>query len=349
MSPADPPTASRGVLLDVSNVIAETADACSVEFDVPAADRHRFSYAPGQFLTLRVPSDQTGSVARCYSLASSPITDSQPKITVKRTNGGYASNWICDHVRIGDRIEALVPAGAFTPTDLDEDVLLIAGGSGITPVMSILKSVLARGTAHVTLLYANRDGESIIFQRELRELQAEHSARLTAVHWLESVQGRPSATQLTGLLAPYVDRRSFVCGPAPFMAAVRAALTALSVPRNRIHVEAFNSLTGDPFTSAATVDDEGDESGAQVTVHLDGQTHQLRWPQHRSLVDIMLANGIDVPYSCNEGECGSCFCRVRAGSVTMDTSAALDAEELADGYILGCQAHPDSDSLTIEF
>src|SRR5439155_10086266 len=133
--------------------------------------------------TLRVPSDKTGSVARCYSLASSPHIDDAPKVTVKRTVGGYASNWLCDNVSAGDRIDVLPPAGTFTPADLDTDFLLWAGGSGITPVMSILKSALCAGTGRVVLVYANRDERSVIFADELRSLTARHGGRLTVVHW----------------------------------------------------------------------------------------------------------------------------------------------------------------------
>ena len=145
---------------------------------------------------LRVPSDATGSVARCYSLASSPHTDSAPKVTIKRTTGGYGSNWLCDNITVGDRIEVLPPAGVFTPADLDHDVMLWAGGSGITPVMSILKSVLAAGTGQAELMYANRDERSVIFSAGLRDLAARFPDRLAVTHWLESVQGLPSRAQL---------------------------------------------------------------------------------------------------------------------------------------------------------
>ena len=145
-------------------------------------------------LTVRVPSTQTGSVARCYSLASSPHTDERPKVTIKRTDGGYASNWLCDNVFAGDTIEVLPPSGRFTPASLDGDFLLWAAGSGITPVISILKSVLTAGTGRaIPQCYANRDEKSVIFAAELRELAARYADRLTVLHWLESVQGFPPA------------------------------------------------------------------------------------------------------------------------------------------------------------
>ncbi len=169
----------------------------------------------GQFLTLRIPSERTGSVARCYSLASSPFTDDLLKVTVKRTSTGYASNWLCDNVRTGDLIEVLPPAGGvFTPKDFDDDLLLFAGGSGITPVMSILKAALSEGSHEVVLFYANRDESSVIFAGELRELAAAYAGRLTVLHWLESVQGVPTVAQLAALSAKLDGHRVFTCGPA---------------------------------------------------------------------------------------------------------------------------------------
>ena len=212
--------ASRAVSLPVTGVFDESHDAKSLVFAVPDEHRSRFDYRPGQFLTLRVPSDQTGSVARCYSLASSPHTDDAPKVTVKRTEGGYASNWLCDNVAVGDTVDVLPPAGLFTPEDLDADFLLWAAGSGVTPVMSILKSVLAGGTGRVVLWYANRDERSVIFAAELRELAARYAGRLTVMHWLESIQGLPTRAQLAGFALMFTGHQSFICGPEPFMAVV---------------------------------------------------------------------------------------------------------------------------------
>lgn len=344
--------AGRSLMLTVTDVIAETHDARSLVFEVPDGDRERLTYRPGQFLTLRVPSDREGSVARCYSLASSPFTDDAPMVTVKRTAAGYGSNWLCDNVRVGDLIEALPPAGVFTPADLDHDLLLWAGGSGITPVLSILKSALAAGSGRVVLIYANRDERSVIFAGELRELARRYPRRLTVLHWLESVQGIPLPEQLAELAAPYASYESFICGPAPFMSAVQDGLRVAGVTRDSVHVEVFRSLTGDPFTPADVTEvaaPENNSSAALVDVDLDGQRHRLRWPRESTLVDIMTAAGIDVPYSCREGQCGSCVCTVRSGEVSMAACDILEPEDLQDGLVLGCQARPVTDELHIEF
>ncbi|MCX5041598.1 ferredoxin--NADP reductase [Aldersonia sp. NBC_00410] len=351
MTTVDVPHGSRSVIVTVAEVIAETADACSLEFEIPEEHRERFRYKPGQFLTLRVPSERTGSVARCYSLASSPHTDDKPKVTVKRTVDGYGSNWLCDNLKAGDRIEVLPPSGHFSPKDLDADLLLFGAGSGITPVISILKSALDQGSGKVVLIYANRDQDSVIFAAELRELAAEYPDRLTIVHWIEAVQGLPTATQLATLAAPFTAYNAFMCGPGPFMDAVHDALAKLDIPRARVHAEVFNSLAGDPFTDAAPVElsAEDEADAATVAVQLDGETHTLKWPRRQTLVDLMLAKGIDVPYSCNEGECGSCAATLLKGTVDMDNDEILDPADIADGIILGCQAHPTADDIEIEF
>ncbi|MCU1640636.1 MAG: 3-ketosteroid 9-alpha-monooxygenase [Nocardia sp.] len=351
MTTVDVPHSSRSAVLRVSAVINETADSCSLVFDIPEDLRERFSYLPGQFLTLRIPSDRTGSVARCYSLASSPHTDDKPKVTIKRTIDGYASNWVCDNLIAGSEIEVLPPSGAFTPKNLDEDLLLFAAGSGITPVMSILKSALARGNGRIVVVYANRDHNSVIFASELRELAGKHPQRLVVIHWLEPLQGLPSVDALATLTAPYTGYEAFMCGPKPFMDCVHDALAQAGVPRNRTHAEVFNSLSGDPFADVAPTEVTAEEAAdaATVEVELDGETHELVWPRSQTLVDIMLSKGIDVPYSCLEGECGSCACTVLDGEVEMANSEILDPEDIANGYILGCQARPVTDHLKIQF
>ncbi|MET9492665.1 ferredoxin--NADP reductase [Nocardia sp. NPDC006630] len=351
MTTVDVPHSSRSAVLRVSAVINETADSCSLVFDVPEDLRERFSYLPGQFLTLRIPSDRTGSVARCYSLASSPHTDDKPKVTVKRTVDGYASNWVCDNLIAGSEIEVLPPSGIFTPKNLDTDLLLFAAGSGVTPIMSILKSALARGSGRIVVVYANRDHASVIFANELRELAGKHPQRVAVIHWLENLQGLPSVDALATLTAPYAGYEAFMCGPKPFMDCVHDALAQLGVPRSRTHAEIFNSLAGDPFADVAPAEITAEEAAdaATVEVELDGETHELSWPRSQTLVDIMLSKGLDVPYSCLEGECGSCACTVLDGEVEMGNSEILDPEDIANGYILGCQARPVTDHLKIQF
>src|ERR1700734_1298352 len=182
----------RGTVRDcyqvpVAEVIRETGEASSLVLDVPPALSGTFAYRPGQFITVRVPSDRTGSVARCYSLFSSPGA------------GGYASNWLLDNVSAGTVLDLLPPAGTFCPRSLDGEFLLFAAGSGSTPIMSILKPVLATGRGRVALVYANRDDQSVIFTSELRKIAAAAGGRLVVMHWLDSLQGTPTAAGIAAL------------------------------------------------------------------------------------------------------------------------------------------------------
>jgi 3-ketosteroid 9alpha-monooxygenase subunit B len=338
--------------LQVAEVVEETADARSLVFTVPDGAEipaERLRYAPGQFLTLRVPSDRTGSVARCYSLCSSPFTGDPMTVTVKRTADGYASNWLCDNAHAGMKIHVLAPSGTFVPKTLDTDFLLLAAGSGITPMMAILKSALAGGCGKVVLVYANRDENSVIFGGPLRDLTAKYPDRLTVVHWLETVQGLPTAASLAGLAAPYIGRDAYICGPGPFMAAAEEALKNSGAPADKIHIEVFKSLKSDPFAAVVIEADDSDEGPATAIVTLDGQRHEVRWPRNAKLLDVLLDKGLDAPFSCREGHCGACAVLKKSGEVEMEVNDVLEQQDLDEGLILGCQAHPRSDSVEVTY
>jgi len=347
--------------LEVLEVIEETGDARSVVLD-PGEHREHFSYTPGQFLTVAVPSDRTGLVARSYSLSSTPVdVDGPLTITVKRTIDGYASGWICSDLQPGDRLRVLPPAGIFTPKDLDADLLLFAGGSGITPVMSIIRTALVRGSGRIVLFYANRDERSVIFGTALTELAIEHPDRLQVVHWLESVQGLPAQNQLRAFAAQYAERDAFVCGPAPFMAATVAALKELEFPRERRHQEKFVSLGGNPFETAAEREPGADEDEAAPTagpsigqahlqVDLDGEDYDFNdWKAGTTLLEHLESKGVKAPYSCREGECSACAVRLLEGEVTMRANDVLDDEDLAEGIRLACQSEAASEKVRVTY
>ena len=354
----DEPLGSHVLELQLADVVDETADARSLVFcvpdgpDAPNIPADRLRYSPGQFLTLRVPSERTGSVARCYSLCSSPFTGDPMTVTVKRTVDGYASNWLCDNAHAGMKIHVLAPSGMFVPKTLDTDFLLLAAGSGITPMMSICKSALAEGSGKVVLIYANRDESSVIFAAALRDLAAKYPDRFTVVHWLETVQGLPNAAALAGLAAPYIGRDAYICGPGPFMAAAEEALKNSGAPADKIHIEVFKSLQTDPFeTVVIEADDSADSDGGPATaiVTLDGERHEVRWPRNAKLLDVLLAKGLDAPFSCREGHCGACAVLKKNGDVEMEVNDVLEQSDLEDGLILGCQARPKSDSVEVTY
>lgn len=333
----------RPYQVTVVDVIEETHDAKSLIIEPAASDAEVFSYAPGQYLTLRIPSDHTGFVARCYSLASSPYDDNQLKITIKRTQAGYGSNWICDNVEPGMSIEVLPPNGSFTPHSLDNDLLLVAAGSGVTPIMSILRSALLRGSGHVAMLYANRDESSVIFAKEIDSLLHEYGDRLSVTHWLESRQGLPTEGGLVTFAQQSGAQTAFICGPSPFMRAAKSAFAAAGLAAGRIHVEVFQSLSGDPFTEEVPLTVAKDAKTVHAVVDLDDGEHEIEWPVDVRLLDYLISLGLDVPYMCREGECGTCQATCLSGQIRMVDSSLLDASDLAEGYVLACQSLPDGD------
>ncbi|HST84996.1 MAG TPA: ferredoxin--NADP reductase [Kineosporiaceae bacterium] len=343
--------------LRVAEVIVETSDARSFVLAVPDELAERFAYRAGQFLTVRVPRPDGGFAARCYSLSSAP-NSRQLTITVKRIADGHGSNWLCDNVAVGSELQVLPPAGTFTPRTLDADFLLFAAGSGITPVMSIVRAALATGSGEVVLVYANRDENSIIFGAELDRLTAAHADRLTIVHWLETGphgRGLPTAAGLREVAAPHADHEVYVCGPELFMIEALQAAKLLGVPHNRTHVERFVSLADDPFAVSAEVAPadaaEAEDPAAQssLEVELDGEEHRLPWPAGARMLDVLLDHGLAAPFSCRQALCGACTCRLEKGEVNMIENNVLDAEDLADGYILACQALPVSNTVRISY
>ena len=370
MAGEEEPNESGSYVLPVAEVVRETDDAVSVVFDVPEEHADAFTFTPGQFLTLGIPSDRTGLVARCYSLNNPPGEPLQ--VTVKRTVDGYASNWVNDNLAAGDSVRVLPPSGIFSPKDLDADLLLFAGGSGITPVMSITRTALRDGTGQVVLFYANRDEQSVIFAERLRDLAAEHPDRLLVVHWLETVQGLPTQDQLRAFASRFASYTAFVCGPAPFMKATTDALKELEFPRARRHQEKFVSLGGNPFgdveeiaAASATLadaddpsDDGEDEDDATpvvsgpiaVEVELDGEQHSFDdWMGDKPLLEFLEEKGLDAPFSCRQGQCSACACLVLEGEVSLKNNEVLDEDDLADGIRLACQSLPASEKLRVTY
>ncbi|HJR89257.1 MAG TPA: ferredoxin--NADP reductase [Aeromicrobium sp.] len=353
--------------LTVVNVVEETAEACSFSFEVPEEAAEAFAYRPGQFLTIAVPSDQTGVAARCYSLSSSPESGDPPTITVKRTADGYASNWLCDNIRPGDTLQVLAPEGIFTPKNLDHDLLLFAGGSGVTPIISIARYALKAGDRKIVVFYANRDEDSVIFANAWSELARAYPERLQVIHWLESVQGLPTAEQLHAFAAAHRTYEAFVCGPAEYMKMVMTALRELDFPRERRHQEKFVSLGGNPFgdelaeaaAKAEIADAESDEDDAvpagpagpvTLEVELDGEQHSFDdWDPKVTLLEHLESKGIKAPFSCREGECSACAVRLLEGEVRMDHNDVLEDEDLDEGIRLGCQSHPLTEKVSVTY
>ncbi|GGF18043.1 ferredoxin--NADP reductase [Williamsia phyllosphaerae] len=353
-SAGDAPSRTSGRLqLQVREVIRETADAASVVFEAPDDG---FSYRPGQFITVGAQLPD-GMAPRCYSLSSAPGHDPHPAITVKRVPGGQVSNWLIDHATPGMSVDIIPPTGAFTPREWTDDFVVVAAGSGITPAMSIIKTALMTHDNAVTLIYANRDEQSVIFAAAIAELQDAYPERFVVRHWLESERGLPTAAELTPLVAgDGANRVAYLCGPTPFMDVAHAALDAAGLPSTQIHRELFYSLTTNPFSAAAATTtatpaarSAPPEDGVRVTVDIEGETHEVAWPRDAFLLDALLDNGIEAPYVCREGNCGGCEYILTEGEVEMRVNDTLDDFDLRRGARLACQSTPVSDVIAITY
>jgi len=361
--------------LKVKEVIEETPEAVTLVFNVPEELKETFSYTQGQYLTLRFDLDGR-EVRRSYSMCSSPL-ETDLAVTVKRVEGGLMSTHIHERIQAGQTIEVMPPEGRFY-TALDSEqrksYYLFGAGSGITPLISILKTVLeTEPLSTVFLLYGNRREPSIIFRKQLDELQQRYSGQLFVEHLLsqpkrEKVKGlaglvkkgavswdgrigRIDHGQIARFLEQHPPRGQdveyFICGPGNMIDNTKAALLGQGIDSKRIHVEYF--LSGTPGGQSAENGAEAASGGAAVKVHLDGQVIDLEVPEEKSILDTLLDQGYDPPYSCTAGACSTCMAKVLKGSVTMEVCYALDDEEVEEGFILTCQSHPSSAELEITF
>jgi 3-ketosteroid 9alpha-monooxygenase subunit B len=332
--------------LTVAEVVRETHDSCSLVLEVPEALRETFAYRAGQFLTFRIAVGGKRLV-RCYSLASSPDTDLVHKVTVKRVGEGRVSNEVNDHIRSGSVLEAMKPAGHFClkeRPDGDRELALFSGGSGITPVISIIKTALATTRRPLRLLYANRDERSIIFRRELEDLAASHPARLRIEHSLDDRDGFVGVERARSFAAASPAADFYICGPGPFMDVVEGALSGLGVGPDRIFIERFESPEDGDLD--APVDGEG---GVAVTVVLDGVSTPITCAPGETILHAARRAGLEPPFACEEAYCGCCMARVAEGKVEMKMNdGGIDAGQIAQGWVLTCQGLPKG-ACTIEY
>jgi len=335
--------------LRVARVVAETPDASSLVLDVPEDLRPLFAYAPGQFCTFRVHIDGQEQL-RSYSMSSAPETDDELTVTVKRVEGGLVSNWLLDHVSDGDVLEATKPSGVFCPRDSERTVVAFCGGSGITPVMSIAKSVLATTGRRVRLLYANRDSGSVIFDEALRTLSARHPGRLEVRRHFDSDAGFLTTEEVVAFVEGDADADFYICGPGPFMDLVETALLVMGIRKEHIFIERF--LVEEQESTGSAADAVGGASGGagcEVTVILGGKTAVVSAQPGDSLLETARRGGLRPPFSCQAGNCATCMAFLKEGTVAMRVNNALTPEEVEEGWILTCQGRPTSATVTVEY
>jgi ferredoxin-NADP reductase len=335
--------------LRVARVVPETHDASSFVLDVPATLRETFRYKPGQFCTFRVRVGEADEL-RSYSMSSAPETDDDLTVTVKRVAGGVVSNWFLDRVGEGDVLEVTRPAGVFCPQDTERPVLAFCGGSGITPVMSITKHLLATTGRSVKLLYANRDRSSVIFDDVFVDLCARHGDRLEVRRHFDADGGFLGANDVTGFVAGELDADCYVCGPGPFMDLVESTLHTLGVGPERIFIERFLVEPQEKEAALTVPVAEGAaDTPSEVTVILNGKTTVVTYQPGDTLLETARRGGLRPPFSCESGNCATCMAFLKDGSARMRVNNALTPDEVEEGWILTCQGLPAGPTVTVEY
>ena len=330
--------------LRVAAVVPETADARSFVLEVPDELAEAFTYESGQFCTFRVWVDGEPFI-RCYSMSSSPAVDDELRVTVKRTPEGVVSNWMHDHLAAGDVLEVARPAGFFRLGAGTGDVVALSAGSGITPVLSLLKTTLATTPRRASLLYANRDQDAVIFRAELDAMQADHDGRFTVRHHLDAEHGYLTASTVAAFAETAGDAEFYVCGPAPFMEVVEDTLLDTGVERGRIHIERF---TPDVWVPEVGAGDDGPGSTV-VTIELDGRTESTEYRPGTTILQTARQMGMAPPYSCEAGSCATCMARLLEGTASMHVNNALTDDEVAGGWVLTCQAVPTGPAVRVAY
>jgi ferredoxin-NADP reductase len=329
--------------LRIARAVCETAEARSYVLEVPPALQPAFSYEAGQFCTFRVWIDGQPHF-RSYSMSSSPAVDGELQVTVKRVPGGVVSNRMIDTLAPGAVVETSCPAGVFCLGHDDGDIVAFAGGSGITPVFSIVKTALATTSRRVHLLYANRDVESIIFAADFDHFARRYPGRLDVVHHLDVEQGFVSTDTVRSFASTAAASEYFVCGPGPFMQIVESALVDRGVDDDRIHIERFSPPEQSPVPESSVA-----ATTSQVTIELAGRTDKVDHHPGATILQTARQMGMSPPYSCEAGDCATCMARIVEGSVTMHANNALTDDEVADGWVLTCQSVPTTPSVRVVY
>lgn len=346
--------------LKVSDVVRETADAVSIAFEVPAALKQDYKYKQGQYLTLKLKV-KGEELRRSYSICSSPLDENELRVAVKKVKDGRVSTFINENVKPGDMLEVMIPMGNFF-TEMNaankKHYVLFAGGSGITPMFSILKTVLkAEPQSRITLLYGNNDEPSIIFQKQIELLALTNADRLNVVHVLntapanhpELLRGMMDKGKIISLFENYIGHSAnneyFICGPGPMMANVVEALNELKIKEEQIHIEYFTA----PVNAAEVKASENEVGGAIATIILDGEERKIQLQEDESILEAALREGLDAPHACQGGSCCTCRALLQDGKVEMRVNYALSNSEVKQGYILTCQSRPTTPTVVVNY
>jgi ring-1,2-phenylacetyl-CoA epoxidase subunit PaaE len=343
--------------LKVKDIVQETTDTKTFHLKQPLF--RKVKYKSGQFVTVKLDI-QGNQVMRSYSMSSTPDLDDTLAITVKRVENGLVSNYLNDHIQAGTSLQVMEPKGNFTfapDRNTARHIVLFGAGSGITPLMSILKAALFfEQKSTVSLVYGNRHEDAVIFKKQLDDLKAKFGDRFNLVYvysqparqW-NGYKGRIDvalAANVVNLLPKLGENVTeyYLCGPDGMMEAVREGLKKLKVPTSKVHVESFTSSN----ETAEALEHLGPLQEREVTVILDGESHKITVPPNKSILETGLDAGLDMPFSCQSGVCTACRGKCLSGEVRMSEGDGLSADELKEGYVLTCVGHPMTDGVVVE-
>ena len=349
--------------LKVKDIRRETADAVSIAFDIPLAIQHEYQFKQGQYITVKLNVNGE-ELRRSYSICTSPYSEKELRVAVKEVKDGRASTLMNRTWKVGDTVEVMTPMGNFSSVlsgNNKKHYVLFAGGSGITPMMSILKSVLyIEKQSNITLVYANRDEDSVIFKTEIEKIAADNADRVKVLNVYDAPKTQVSDLQ-KGLLS--VDRvkaivenyggvnadEYFICGPGPMMENIKKALEGLQINKDKIHIEYFSAVA-DAVAKAEGNVVTGADVNSEVTVIQYGiETTMKLNTAGLTILDAAIEAGVDAPFSCKGAVCCTCRAKVIEGKAKMDANFALTDAEVEDGFILTCQAHPLTEKVIVDF
>lgn len=349
--------------LRIADLKRETADAVSIAFDVPAEVRDLYAFEPGQYLTLRTTLDDE-EVRRSYSICSGP-GDGELRIAVKQVDGGAFSTWANTTLRPGDELDVMTPTGRFGVAPVPAEARIhvgFAAGSGITPILSIVRGVLAREPlSRFFLFYGNRAAREMLFREQLEELKDRFLGRFSVFHVLSKeeqdlpiLNGRLDMEKVRVLLRHIVPAEQvdhvFVCGPTGMSEEVEAALREVGVPEERVHIERFvSALGGKPRPKAVPSTEEAEAAHRTADLIVDGNRRQVKVAEGEAILDAALRAGLDLPYACKGGMCSTCRAKVVEGEVAMEVNYSLEPWETKAGFVLTCQARPTTEHVVIDY
>jgi ring-1,2-phenylacetyl-CoA epoxidase subunit PaaE len=350
---------SKFYSLAISEITQETADCVSIAFHIPSDLKDIFSYKQGQYITFKLLVNGE-DLRRSYSVCSSPVLNEDLRIAVKKVVGGKGSIFLNTNYKVGDSIEVMPPMGNFhseMKSSNKKSYILFGGGSGITPMLSIIKTVLvSEPDSKTILLYGNLNESATIFKQQLSDLETANPDKLKVIHVLEKPENSNHPAELTGIMKPemvemlinkyttFGDNEYFICGPTPMMQSVEGTLQKLFVPKHQVHLEYFTA----PVAAENTISVDS-AVNCTATIILDGDTFTVNIAPGENVLDAAINAGLDAPYACQGGSCCTCRALLTEGKVEMKVNYALLDQEVKEGFVLTCQSIPQTQTITVNY